>query len=86
LATTVSATFGAAASVFVSIWQFLKDSGNLAIITTIIGGAWALFIFIANKREKASTTSVTADRSEVAAGRDTRSPTNNANVPDDSKG
>jgi len=61
-----------------SIWPFLKDPANLAVlgsigavITAIAGVAWALFTYLDNKREKsASAPSVKADHGSVAAGRD----------------
>jgi hypothetical protein len=34
------------------IWQFLKDHDNLAVITAIAVGAWAVFTFVAKKSEK----------------------------------
>jgi threonine/homoserine efflux transporter RhtA len=76
-----------------SVWQFLKDPANLAVlgsigagIAAIAGGAWAVFTFFAKKSEKGSTTpSVTADHGGVAAGRDISGPIN-TNTRDDSKG
>ncbi len=65
-----------------SIWPFLKDPANLAVlgsigagITAIAGGAWALFTFFIKKSEKSgSTTTVKADHGSVAAGGDINAP------------
>ena len=65
-----------------SIWQFLKDPANLAVlgsigagIAAIAAGAWAVFIFFAKKNEKGpSAPSVKADHGSVAAGRDINAP------------
>ncbi|HEY4848135.1 MAG TPA: hypothetical protein VIH87_10200 [Methylocella sp.] len=65
-----------------SIWPFLKDPANLAILgsigagfATIIAGAWAVFTFFAKKSERGpSAPSVTADHGSVAAGRDITAP------------
>jgi tetratricopeptide (TPR) repeat protein len=65
-----------------SIWQFLKDPANLAVlgsigagIAAIAGGAWAVFTFFAKKSERGpSAPSVTADSGSVAAGRDITGP------------
>ncbi len=65
-----------------SVWQFLKDPANLAVlgaigagIAAIAGGAWAVFTFFAKKSEKGSSTpSVRADHGSVAAGRDITRP------------
>ena len=65
-----------------SIWQFLKDPANLAVlgpigagIAAIAGGAWAVFTYFAKKSEKGpSAPSVKADHGSVAAGRDITAP------------
>jgi esterase/lipase superfamily enzyme len=86
MATTVSAAVGNAASLVVGIWQFLKDTANLAIITAMAAGAWAVITFFAKNREKGSTApSVKADHGGVAAGRDITGPVN-TDTRDDSKG
>jgi hypothetical protein len=61
-----------------SIWGFLKDESNQALlgwigsgIVVIAGAVWAVFKFFANKAEKGSPPpSVKADRGGVAIGRD----------------
>jgi hypothetical protein len=69
-----------------TIWQFLKDHDNLAVIVAIAGGAWAVFTLFANKSEKETkTTSVTANHGDIAAGRDITGPVN-TKTHDDSKG
>jgi hypothetical protein len=69
-----------------SIWQFLKDPVNLAVITAIAGGAWAVFTFFAKKSEKGSPmSSVKANHGGVAAGRDITGPVN-TNTRDEPKG
>jgi hypothetical protein len=67
-----------------TIWQFLKDHDNLAVIVALAGGAWAVFTFFAKKSEKGTKTT-TANRGGVAAGRDRTGPVN-TNARDDSKG
>jgi hypothetical protein len=65
-----------------SIWPFLKDPANIAVlgsigagIATFAAGVWAAFTFFANKKEKgASPPSVTANHGSVAAGRDITGP------------
>src|ERR1700730_8227365 len=65
-----------------SIWPFLKDPANLAILgstgagfATIIAGARGAFTFFAKKSERGpSAPSVTADPGSVAAGRDITAP------------
>jgi hypothetical protein len=52
MATTVSAAVGNAASLVVGIWQFLKDTANLAIITAMAAGAWAVFNFLCQESGK----------------------------------
>jgi len=62
-----------------SIWPFLKDHDNLAVlgsigavIAAIAAGAWAVFTHFDKKSEKApsapNVTNVTADHGSVAAG------------------
>jgi tetratricopeptide (TPR) repeat protein len=61
-----------------SVWPFLKDPANLAVlgsigagIAAIAGGAWAFFTYFDKKKEKgAAAQSVSADHGSVAAGRD----------------
>ena len=61
-----------------SIWPFLKEPANLAVlgsigaaITAVVGGAWAVFSFFSKKGEKVPPApSVKADHGSVAAGRD----------------
>jgi esterase/lipase superfamily enzyme len=96
MATTVSAAVGNAASLAVSIWQFLKDQGailgSIAAIVSIAGaiwkfagGIWKFAGFVAKKSEKdSSASSVKADHGGVAAGRDINGPIN-TNTRDDSK-
>jgi tetratricopeptide (TPR) repeat protein len=65
-----------------SVWQFLKDPANLAVlgsigagIAAIAGGAWAFFTYFDKKKEKGpSAPSVKADHGSVAAGRDITGP------------
>ena len=65
-----------------SVWLFLKDPANLAVlgsigavIAAIATGAWAVFSFLAKKSEKGPPTpSVKADHGSVAAGRDITGP------------
>ncbi len=53
MATTVSAAVGSAASLAVSIGQFLKDNKDtIGVIGTIFSVLWAVFLYFANKREK----------------------------------
>jgi hypothetical protein len=61
-----------------SIWDFLKDGSNQAVLSWIGGGIvviaagiWAVVKFIAKKADqKPSQPSVSADHGSVAAGRD----------------
>ena len=64
-----------------SIWDFLKDGSNQAVLSWIGGGIvvvagafWATlkFFFPRDKNKRASPPSVHADRGGVAAGRDIR--------------
>ncbi len=65
-----------------SIWPFLKDHDNLAIlgsigavIAAIAAGAWAIFTHFDKKSEKApSAPNVSANHGSVAAGRDITGP------------
>jgi tetratricopeptide (TPR) repeat protein len=64
-----------------SIWPFLKNPDNLAVlgsigavIVAIATGAWAVFTFFAKKSEKGPSASVRADHGSVAAGRDITAP------------
>ena len=65
-----------------SVWLFLKDPANLAVlgsigavIAAIATGPWAVFSFLAKKSEKGPPTpSVKADHGSVAAGRDITGP------------
>jgi hypothetical protein len=63
-----------------SIWDFLKDASNQAVlswigggIAVIAGGIWAVMKFMAKTRDqKPSKPSVSADHGSMAAGRDIR--------------
>src|ERR1700732_518448 len=65
-----------------SIWPFLKDPANLAVlgsigagIAALTTGAWAVFGFFAKKNEKSPPApSVKAGHGSVAAGRDITGP------------
>jgi hypothetical protein len=61
-----------------SIWEFLKDGSNQAVLSWIGGGIvviaagiWAVIKFMAkNGDQKPSKPGVSADRGSMAAGRD----------------
>jgi hypothetical protein len=66
---------------FSSIWDFLKDGSNQAVlswigggIVVVAGGVWAAFKFFfpKEKDKSAPPPSVRADRGGFAAGRDIR--------------
>jgi tetratricopeptide (TPR) repeat protein len=65
-----------------SVWSFLRDPADLAVlgsigagIVAIIAGAWAVFTYFDKKKEKGpSAPSVKADHGSVAAGRDITAP------------
>jgi hypothetical protein len=62
-----------------TVWSFMQDENNRAVISWIGGGAvavagatWAIFKFLVSKRTEGSpsTTTVTASHGGIAAGRD----------------
>jgi hypothetical protein len=63
-------------NMFASIWAFVRDPGNRAVlgwigggIVVVIGGLWAAFKFFFSKRKEPT---VLASNGGVAAGRDIR--------------
>jgi hypothetical protein len=67
-----------------SIWDFLKDGSNQAVlawigggIVVVAGGLWTVFKFFlpTGKDKSAPSPSVQADRGGIAAGRDIRNNT-----------
>ena len=73
-------------NMFASIWAFVQDPGNCAVlswvgggIVVVIGGLWAAFQFFASKEKPKAQlgSSVSASNGGVAAGRDIRDTTIN---------